>query len=62
MYMTNSHCYTCNGARLKKEILCIKINGKNINEITEMSIKALKEFLSTLKLTQKEGNDSRHEF
>ena len=55
MYMTNSHCYTCNGARLKKEILCIKINGKNINEITEMSIKALKEFLSTLKLTQKEA-------
>ena len=55
MYMTNSHCYTCNGARLKKEILCIKINGKNINEITEMSIKALKEFLSILKLTQKEA-------
>ena len=55
MYMTNSHCHTCNGARLKKEILCIKINGKNINEVTDMSIKALKEFLSTLKLTQKEA-------
>ena len=55
MYMTNSHCHTCNGARLKKEILCIKINGKNINEITDMSIKALKEFLSSLKLTQKEA-------
>ena len=55
MYMTNSHCHTCNGARLKKEILCIKINGKNINEVTDMSIKALKEFLTTLKLTQKEA-------
>ncbi len=54
MYMTNSHCYTCNGARLKKEILCIKIGGKNINEITNMSIKALKKFLSNLELTQKE--------
>ena len=55
MYMTNSHCHTCNGARLKKEILCIKINGKNINEVTDMSIKALKEFLVTLKLTEKEA-------
>ena len=55
MYMTNSYCHTCNGARLKKEILCIKINGKNINEVTDMSIKALKEFLGKLKLTQKEA-------
>ena len=54
MYMTNLHCHTCNGARLKKEILCIKINDKNINEVTDMSIKALKQFLSTLELTQKE--------
>ncbi len=53
MYMTNSHCYTCNGARLKKEILCIKINGKNINEITEMSIKALKEFFEYIKINSK---------
>ena len=54
MYMTNSHCNTCNGARLKKEILYIKINKKNINEITEMSIKSLKDFLNNLKLTKKE--------
>ena len=54
LYMTNSHCYTCNGARLKKEVLCIKINGININEMTNMSIKALKEFLNNLKLTDKE--------
>ena len=55
MYMTNSHCYTCNGARLKKEILCIKIGDKNINELTDMSIKAMKEFLDNLKLTTKEA-------
>ena len=54
LYMTNSHCYTCNGARLKKEVLCIKINGININEMTNMSIKSLKQFLSNLKLTEKE--------
>ena len=55
MYMTNSHCDTCNGARLKKEVLCIKINDKNINEVTDMSIKVLKEFLENLKLTKKEA-------
>jgi len=55
MYMTNSHCYTCNGARLKKEILCIKVGGKNINEMTDMSIKAMKDFLNGLELTPKEA-------
>lgn len=55
MYMTNSECHTCNGARLKKEILCIKVGGKNINEITDMSIKALQEFLQNLELTPKEA-------
>ena len=54
MYMTNSHCTTCNGTRFKKEILCIKIKDKNINELTNLSIKAMKEFLNNLKLTEKE--------
>ena len=54
MYMTNLQCHTCHGARLKEEILCIKIGGKNINEITDVSIKDLKQFLSNLDLTQKE--------
>ena len=55
MYMTNSHCNTCNGARLKPEILSIKINEKNINEITDMSIKQMKEFIDNLELTKKEA-------
>ena len=55
MYMTNSHCHVCNGARLKPEILAIKVGDKNISELTEMSIKQIKEFLNNLKLdkTQK---------
>ena len=51
MYMSNMHCDECNGARLKKEILCIKIGDKNINEITDMSIRQLQEFLRNLELT-----------
>ncbi len=50
MYMSESECLACKGARLKPEILSIKIADKNINEMTDMSIKALKEFLSNLQL------------
>ena len=49
--MSNMHCDECNGARLKKEILCIKIGGKNINELTDMSIRHIQEFLRNLELT-----------
>ena len=52
MYMSNMHCDECHGARLKKEILCIRVGGKNINEMTDMSIRQLQEFLQNLELTQ----------
>ena len=52
LYMSNSHCDECDGARLKKEILSIKINGKNINEMTEMSIRQLQDFLKNIELTE----------
>ncbi len=55
MYMSNSHCPTCNGARLKNEILSIKVGTKNINELTEMSIKAIKDYLNKLKLTKQKA-------
>ena len=51
MYMSNMHCDECNGARLKKEILCIKIGDKNINELTDMSIRQIQQFLRNLELT-----------
>ena len=51
-YMSESPCHLCNGARLKKEILSIKIGEKNINELTEMSIRKIKEYLSNLKLSK----------
>ena len=52
MYMTNSHCHACNGARLKPEILAIKVGDKNINELTEMSIRKIKDYLNKLELTK----------
>ena len=52
MYMTNSECHACHGARLKPEILSIKVGNKNINELTQMSITQIKEYLNKLKLTK----------
>ena len=55
LYMSNSHCPTCNGARLKDEILSIKIGTKNINELTAMSINGIKDYLNKLKLTKQKA-------
>ena len=55
MYMSNSPCYTCHGARLKPEILSIKVGDKNINELTEMSIDKIKSYLNNLELNKTEA-------
>ena len=54
MYMSNSHCPTCNGARLRKESLAVKVGDKNINELTDMSIDKIKAYLNSLKLNNKD--------
>lgn len=55
MYMSNSPCHSCHGARLKPEILSIKVGDKNINELTEMSIHKIKGYLNNLTLTKTEA-------
>ena len=55
MYMSESDCYVCQGARLKKESLSVKIGDKNINELTDMSIDKIKKFLKDLQLTKQEA-------
>ena len=52
MYMTNAPCYTCHGARLKEEVLCVKVGNKNINQLTDMSIDKIKKYLNNLKLNK----------
>ena len=54
MYMSNSPCTACNGARLKKEVLSIKVGDKNINELTDMPINRIKEYLQNLDLNKKD--------
>ena len=58
-YMTELECPKCHGARLDDSVLSVLIGGKNIYEVTKISIGKLYEFLSNLKLTkeQKEISD-----
>lgn len=53
-YMCESICPSCNGARLSDEALSVLINGKNIYEVTKLSIKDLREFLQNLKLSEEQ--------
>ncbi len=55
MYMSNLDCPTCKGTRLKKESLAVRVGEKNINELTEMSIDAIKDFLNGLELSKKDA-------
>lgn len=48
-YMVYVLCPVCQGSRLKKEALSVKINGINIWEFTKMSVKKAYEFLDNLK-------------
>lgn len=53
-YMSESDCPTCNGARLKKESLAVRVGNKNIKELTDMPVNQIKDYLNSLKLTKKE--------
>jgi excinuclease ABC subunit A len=53
-FMTQSQCVVCHGARLKKESLAIKIDGKNIAELSWMSIDELRNFFDTLVLGERQ--------
>ena len=43
MYMSESPCEACHGARLKKETLAVTVNDKNIKELTDMPINQIKQ-------------------
>lgn len=53
-YMSTFICPECNGYRLKKESLSVKIKGYNIGELSQLSIKDLKKFFDEL---QFQGRD-----
>lgn len=52
--MTEDTCPECLGKRLNPSALSVKISGKNIAELCEMSITKLYSFIQNLKLTKNE--------
>ncbi len=53
-YMTELPCSCCHGARLKDEVLSVKVGKLNIHEITNLSIRDLIDFFDKLKLTKEQ--------
>lgn len=54
MYMSEMECPDCHGARLKPEVLAVKVGNKNINELTDMSIDKIMNYLNSLTLNKTE--------
>ena len=54
-FMRITPCHECGGQRLKPEALAVTMGGKNIAEVTEMSIEKLQHFLEKLELTKQQN-------
>jgi len=53
-FMSVKHCNTCNGARLKKESLAVKVGDLSISELTSKPVSQLKTFFDSLTLSPNE--------
>ncbi|MCK9292718.1 MAG: excinuclease ABC subunit UvrA [archaeon] len=59
-FMKTKDCPKCKGKRLKDKILAVKVNKKNIIEITELSIIKIIDFFKNIKITEKENEIAKH--
>jgi len=53
-FMSSNPCPTCNGARLKPEVLSVTVSGKNIYEFTSMSIVEALAFIKNYKPSERD--------
>ncbi len=53
-FMRVTPCKACGGQRLKKEALAVTVCDKNIYEVTNLSVKKLKEFMGSMSLTRQQ--------
>jgi excinuclease ABC subunit A len=58
-FMNVMPCPTCNGARLRKESLFVRVGGKNICEVTALSITEAEIFFSVLQFEKQEAEIAR---
>lgn len=50
LYMNTSDCTVCKGARLKPEVLAVRVAEKNIHQVTQLNITEALEFFRDLQL------------
>ena len=53
-YMAERPCPKCKGARLRKEVLSVLVDGKNIMNVTDFSVNELINFIENIELTEKQ--------
>ena len=53
-YMAETPCPKCKGARLKKEVLSVLVDGKNIMDVTDFSVNELVEYIENINLSEKQ--------
>ena len=53
-FMSMRDCSSCNGTRLKKESRSVLVDGKNLGEISSLSVKNLQVFFNKIRLSNKE--------
>ncbi|MEG1311905.1 MAG: excinuclease ABC subunit UvrA [Romboutsia sp.] len=53
-YMAETPCPKCKGARLRKEVLSVLVDNKNIMDVTDFSVNDLIVFIENINLTEKQ--------
>lgn len=53
-YMTNTPCVQCEGARLNPIALAVTVGDKNIAQVTDMSIRDIKDFFDNIELSERQ--------
>jgi len=58
-FMATLPCSECNGQRLKKESLAVRVGGKSIGELTALSVRQAQDFFATLAFRERDAEVAR---
>jgi len=58
-YMSVLACPKCKGMRLRPESLAVKIQGRNIYQLSKLPVNRLKGFFNNIKITDEKKKDCR---
>jgi excinuclease ABC subunit A len=54
-YLSEQPCRSCNGARLRPEAVAVTVGGKNIHELSKLSVEKAQQFFSHLRLDEEKA-------